>query len=701
MFVVCASRDMNGYKEYGIFDTKDGVVEWYTPDMLMPFINHGIKIKGYFGNGVFGVVAKSGTVYKYIGDIKKWDKPVKYFFIDNERDDRRRNTYFSSKLEVVRYEFDMYEKLGYRTKSMVMTRVFSNMVYSTLYGMKDTPQYFDRAQTEFDLTAPLSCAVYNKSRNRVDYSLLHQKLKVGDVFFLFDSEEGFFKSIGAIRNSDAYGSERVGCYKYNGEEHAEFIEDCSASIISIFRDRYVMIRGTDYIFCVNQLINNWKLYPEGIDDPYMESETSDAGGKKALCYKDLVYVPDSELTKDELFFKTMFSKNSTLRGTMRVVRESCHVDIMLPLVVKNLSTKISIKVLTRRGETKNLTIEEVYKLQKSLQESEAAKQVNVYNGIRVDGDILTVEALDGIHTYDMKLVFKDYGNVCADTNTREMAMRLLTGKGEFTVWENGELHNCETGKTGVLTVPTGCTKVVKESLQLVGTNKIVIPKTIKSFSRSAFVTPNMYSSDYAITEDSMSKLTLDISANNMRIVADIAAALDIAYDGFNKKITLSFVTTTKTQAINAIVFLCTSKYSAYYRNKNSILSSPDVSVLSSEEIVGVFNHLIKAKWFLDGMNFANEMPKFLKGFYTTYYGFDEDHKDIEVKPYSCYKDLRFYGNTSWNKYYMNFVSMFEAFDMIRGYLNDKDRLSFDEMFTSIQHKFNELAWSLADRLYLK
>ena len=91
----------------------------------------------------------------------------------------------------------------------------------------------------------------------------------------------------------------------------------------------------------------------------------------------------------------------------------------------------------------------------------------------------------------------------------------------------------------------------------------------------------------------------------------------------------------------------------------------------------------------------------MKGFYTTYYGFDEDYKDIEVKPYSCYKDLRFYGNTSWNKYYMNFVSMFEAFDMIRGYLNDKDRLSFDEMFTSIQHKFNELAWSLADRLYLK
>ena len=211
----------------------------------------------------------------------------------------------------------------------------------------------------------------------------------------------------------------------------------------------------------------------------------------------------------------------------------------------------------------------------------------------------------------------------------------------------------------------------------------------------------MYSSNYAITEDSLSKLTLDISANNMKIVADIAAALDNVNDGFNKKITLSFVTTTKTQAINAIVFLCTFKYSAYYRDKSSILSSPDVSVLSSEEIVGVLNHLIKAKWFLDSMNFAVDTPKFLKDFYSTYYGFDKSNRDIEVKPYSCYRDFRFYGNTSWSKYYMNFVSMFEAFDTIRGYLSDKDRLSFDEMFMSIQHKFNELAWSLADKLYLK
>lgn len=701
MFVVCASRDMNGYKEYGIFDTKDGVVEWYTPDMLMPFINHGIKIKGYFGNGVFGVVAKSGTVYKYIGDIKKWDKPVKYFFIDNKRAEDKRYSFLLDKLEVVSYMFDTHEKLGYRTKAMVMNRVFSDRVFSEPPCLKSSPQYFDKAQTAFNLTVPLAFAVYNKNRNRVDYSLLHQKLKVGDEFFQFNSEEEFFKVIGAVRNSNVPTVKEVGCYEYMGEEPPKLIKSYNSVYLGAFRSRYIVIMGTDYVFCIYHIVKQWKLYPDGINDPYKGVETNDVSGRKIFNYKDLVYVPDSELTKDELFFKTMFSGLSYLKNTMRVLMDDCHKDIMLPLVVKNSSTKISIKILTRLGEVKTLTIEEVYNLQKSMQESADTKKVKIYNGVRVDGDILTVEALDGIHTYDMKLVYKDYGNVCADTNTREMAMRLLTGRGEFKVWENGELHECETGKQGVLAIPTGCTKVVKDSLQLVGTNKIVIPKTVKSFSRGAFVTPSMHSSNYAITEDSMSKLTLDISANNMRIVADIAAALDIAYDGFNKKITLSFVTTTKTQAINAIVFLCTSKYSAYYRNENSILSSPDVSVLSSEEITGVFNHLIKAKWFLDGMNFANEMPKFLKDFCSTYYGFDEDHKDIEVKPYSCYRDLRFYGNTSWNKYYMNFVSMFEAFDMIRGYLNDKDRLSFDEMFMSIQHKFNELAWSLADRLYLK
>lgn len=383
MYFVCEKAENN---LYGVKDTKDGVVEYYTPEQIKCFVDMGYTVHGYYDlDAVFPMVAVNNVKVRYAGEYKEHDKSKTYFALEE-------GTWS-----------------GRRTKCVTKSKGYSYTVDANTDKIVKNPVKFSRW-------------------NYINWTVASNRVMSCDGFVYTDFYETRFPVLSYVNDPEFHKKVyELTHIDMSGIAESDIIRITSEELSNISSRGFGGIELSGKVFTHDTYLSQY-FY---VTDKNMFFKFDDI----RLLIKN--YCEDAQRMLSFIDFGDEYFNQNT--DSIFKMMEFCHIHVKLhvkqPYKVLVLDLRIGDKGITLKYLADNeydLEPHTIY-LEEFVQHCRSGLYTGKFN---ISSNIITIETLRGTYTFDMNAVSLFYKRETGGGDRVDLSRRKFLG-GVADIWKNG------------------------------------------------------------------------------------------------------------------------------------------------------------------------------------------------------------------------------------------------------------------------